>query len=143
MPPKRPAGGSIRFGRRVARARHAHKLTAEQLAARLGVAKNTVYSWERGETAPHPARLVALAEVLELDVDELETLINQKPPPNPLVTAQASEALPVVTTTEGGTFTLEISGIKVNVPVQTVPIHVWVTIGDIEAGVDDKPRQRT
>jgi len=142
MPPKRPVGGDSLFSKRISRARHALKLTAEQLGERVGVAKNTVYSWERGETIPHRGRRAVVAEVLQLDVEELESLITRDDHERPTSISSVGSALPVAAEiVTGGIFTLEISGIRVNVPVQTVPIYVRVAIGPIESEVTKEPRR--
>ena len=46
-------------------------LTQEQLAERLGVSRQTVAKWESGETAPDLSNGAALAEALDVSLDEL------------------------------------------------------------------------
>lgn len=48
-----------------------HGLTGLQVAARVGVNPSTVRNWLAGRTAPTPAKLAALAQVLELNVRDL------------------------------------------------------------------------
>ena len=46
-------------------------LTQEQLAERLGVSRQTVAKWESGETAPDLSNGAALADALDVSLDEL------------------------------------------------------------------------
>lgn len=51
--------------------RRACGLTQEQLAEALGVSRQTVAKWESGETSPDLAHGAALAEALEVSLDDL------------------------------------------------------------------------
>lgn len=51
--------------------RKLHKLSQEQVAARLGVSRQAVAKWEMGETAPDIHNCVALAQLYDVSVDEL------------------------------------------------------------------------
>lgn len=51
--------------------RKARGLSQEELAARLGVVRQTVSKWERGYSVPDAELLIKLAEVLEVSVAEL------------------------------------------------------------------------
>lgn len=46
-------------------------LTQEQLAERLGVSRQTIAKWESGETAPDLSNGAALADALDVSLDEL------------------------------------------------------------------------
>lgn len=58
-------------------ARKAAGFTQEELAARLGVERSTVYRWESGETAPLPMLRPGLARLLRLDNDQLAALLGE------------------------------------------------------------------
>lgn len=46
-------------------------LTLEELAEKLGVSRQTVAKWERGETVPDIENCIALAEIYDVTVDSL------------------------------------------------------------------------
>jgi transcriptional regulator with XRE-family HTH domain len=52
-------------------ARIAAGLSQGALAAAVGVTQPAVWSWERGVTAPHVSRLMAIADTLDIDVADL------------------------------------------------------------------------
>jgi len=67
------------FGRNLRRIRLATGLTQTQLASRLGHSNNSqVAKWESGRSAPRPATISRVAQVLEV---ERFDLVRQDPPP--------------------------------------------------------------
>lgn len=58
-------------GENIAKARKQHNLTQDQLAEQLGVTRQTVSKWELDEGYPETAKLVKLADVLDVTCDEL------------------------------------------------------------------------
>jgi transcriptional regulator with XRE-family HTH domain len=50
-------------------------LSVEQVARAVGVDRKTVWRWETGESTPYLRQRPALAEVLELSLDEIEQLL--------------------------------------------------------------------
>lgn len=54
-------------------------LGQEQVAARLGVRQQTVSRWEKGLAMPRPARVVELAELLEVDARWLHRVAGYLP----------------------------------------------------------------
>jgi transcriptional regulator with XRE-family HTH domain len=46
-------------------------MSAPDLAERLGVTRQTIYRWERGEDIPHPDRQAEVAEILGVPWAEL------------------------------------------------------------------------
>lgn len=59
------------FYQRLARLRIEHGLSQEQLSAELGVSRQAISKWERGESTPDTNNLIALAEVYGMTLDEL------------------------------------------------------------------------
>ncbi|HUQ14043.1 MAG TPA: helix-turn-helix transcriptional regulator [Novosphingobium sp.] len=59
------------LGARLQRLRKARGLSLDQLAARLGVSKPTIWAWEHGRARPIESRIEALAEALEVERSEL------------------------------------------------------------------------
>jgi len=60
-----------RLGRLLASKRLAKGLTQEQMAERLGVEQETISRFERGATLPPLARLLEIADILGVALDEL------------------------------------------------------------------------
>jgi len=60
-----------KFGKRLRRLRRNMDLTQEDLAERVGVSVTFIGQMERGENAPSFETLEKLAQVLEVEVDEL------------------------------------------------------------------------
>ena len=59
------------ISRNIQAARKALGLTQEDLAGRLGVARQTVAKWESGESLPDLENAYALAKLLGVSVDDL------------------------------------------------------------------------
>ena len=55
------------------------RIGQESLAASLGVSQQTVSRWEKGLAIPRPARVVDLADVLQLDSAHLHRLAGYLP----------------------------------------------------------------
>lgn len=60
-----------RIGRRIAQLRKRRRWSRRHLARRLGVSPKTIGNWELGRNQPAVPLLVALAETLEVSVDQL------------------------------------------------------------------------
>jgi len=67
----RPKSLTAAMGERILRLRKRWQWSQGELAERLGVTRERVGNWERGENAPPVEALVALGEVLRVSVDEL------------------------------------------------------------------------
>ena len=67
----RPKSLTVVMGERILRLRKRWQWSQGELAERLGVTRERVGNWERGENAPPVEALVALGEVLRVSVDEL------------------------------------------------------------------------
>ena len=63
-------------GKRAKELRENAKLTQQELAIRVGVARQTIVSWEKGAFSPDSENLHALAKALEISVSEL---LNEQP----------------------------------------------------------------
>ena len=61
----------MEIAKRLATLRRAHGLSQEELAARLGVSRQAVSKWERAESSPDTANLIALARLYAISLDEL------------------------------------------------------------------------
>ena len=67
----RPKSLTAAMGERILQLRKRRQWSQGELAERLGVTRERVGNWERGEKAPPVEALVALGEVLRVSVDEL------------------------------------------------------------------------
>jgi transcriptional regulator with XRE-family HTH domain len=61
----------MKFGRRILRLRQAKGWSRLELARRIGVSRERLGYWERGEHAPSLAGLAALGKELGVPIDEL------------------------------------------------------------------------
>ena len=59
------------IGKNITELRKQHNLTQEQLAEKCGVSRQAVTKWESGESEPNIERLVVLADVFQVSVDEI------------------------------------------------------------------------
>lgn len=58
-------------GNRIATLRKSKDMTQQGLADKLGISFQAVSNWERGESMPDISKLVELAQILDVSVDEL------------------------------------------------------------------------
>lgn len=56
---------------RLVELRKAYGYSQEALSERLGVSRQAISKWERGESSPDTDNLIALAEVYEISIDDL------------------------------------------------------------------------
>ena len=66
-------------------------MTQDDLAEKLGVSRQSVSKWENGECMPDSEKLIKLAEVLEISLDELTGRAERKPAPASQAPAAAPE----------------------------------------------------
>ena len=59
------------LGERIKDRRTAHGLTQEILAQEMGVSRQAVAKWESGQSAPSSEKLIALAKLFHIPLDEL------------------------------------------------------------------------
>lgn len=59
------------IGQAIRKARKAKGYTLEKLADKAGITFTTIGHWERGETSPNVVPLMAVADVLNITLDEL------------------------------------------------------------------------
>lgn len=64
---------NIEIADRLCELRKNSKLSQEQLAEKLGVSRQAVSKWERGEASPDTDNLIALADVYDVSIDEILT----------------------------------------------------------------------
>ena len=57
----------VEVGVRVKQLRKAREMTLREVGMKLGVAANTVNRWERGESSPTRANLVAMSDLFAVD----------------------------------------------------------------------------
>jgi transcriptional regulator with XRE-family HTH domain len=60
-----------RIANRLQRLRTKHGLSQEELAGKIGISRQAVSKWERGESSPDTDNLLALATVYDLTIDEM------------------------------------------------------------------------
>jgi transcriptional regulator with XRE-family HTH domain len=61
----------MEFSTKLKEQRTAHKLSQEQLAAKLHIARQSISKWERSEAYPSIGMLLQLSELFDISVDEL------------------------------------------------------------------------
>jgi transcriptional regulator with XRE-family HTH domain len=59
------------IGEQLRRARQKHQLSQEQIAEMLGVSRQTISNWETSKSYPDVERVMRLAEIYHLSLDEL------------------------------------------------------------------------
>lgn len=59
------------FSTKLKEQRTAHKLSQEQLADKLHIARQSISKWERGEAYPSIGMLLQLSELFDVSVDDL------------------------------------------------------------------------
>lgn len=59
------------MGNRIAEARKKKGYTQEYVALILGISRQAVYKWEKDQSRPDTTNLIALAELLDVTVDDL------------------------------------------------------------------------
>ena len=59
------------LGEKIKERRTAHGLTQEMLAQEMGVSRQAVAKWESGQSAPSSEKLIALAKLFHISLDEL------------------------------------------------------------------------
>lgn len=64
---------NIEVANRLCELRKSKKLSQEQLAEKIGVSRQAVSKWERGEASPDTDNLIALAEIYDVSIDEILT----------------------------------------------------------------------
>lgn len=62
---------TIEMANRLCSYRKAHRLSQEELAARIGVSRQAVSKWERAESAPDTDNLILLAQLYGVTLDAL------------------------------------------------------------------------
>ena len=70
--------GKMRIGANIQVTRQAAGLTQEQLAAAVGVSRQTVAKWESGETSPDLEHAAALADALGCTLDALANFDSER-----------------------------------------------------------------
>ena len=59
------------LGETIKEQRTAHGLSQETLAEAMGVSRQAVTKWEAGQSAPSSEKLIALAKLFHISLDEL------------------------------------------------------------------------
>jgi transcriptional regulator with XRE-family HTH domain len=77
------------FGRRIALRRSERGWTRVELAKELGISRERLAKWERGENGPSPLLLIRLRAALGMSIDELMT--GQRPEPGAMTDEQKRE----------------------------------------------------
>ena len=62
---------TLEMANRLVQLRKDHELSQEELAERLGVSRQAVSKWERGESSPDTDNLIALSGLYQISLDEL------------------------------------------------------------------------
>lgn len=62
---------TIEIANRLVELRKKHNLSQEELAEKLGVSRQAISKWERGEASPDTDNLIELAKIYNVSIDEL------------------------------------------------------------------------
>lgn len=63
--------GEMKFNEKLITLRKSKKLSQEDLANELGVARQTISKWELGETTPEMDKLIKISEIFKISLDDL------------------------------------------------------------------------
>ena len=61
----------MKFNEKLIMLRKQHNLSQEQVAEKLGVARQTISKWELGETTPEMDKLIIISKLYDITLDEL------------------------------------------------------------------------
>ena len=61
----------MKFNEKLVMLRKQHNLSQEQVAEKLGVARQTISKWELGETTPEMDKIIIMSELYNITLDEL------------------------------------------------------------------------
>lgn len=61
----------MKFNEKLVMLRKQYNLSQEQVAEKLGVARQTISKWELGETTPEMDKLILISEIYNITLDEL------------------------------------------------------------------------
>ena len=61
----------MKFGEKLIRLRRKNGMSQEQLAAEIGITRQSVSKWESGSTLPELAKLIVISELFDVSVDYL------------------------------------------------------------------------
>ena len=61
----------MKFNEKLIMLRKQHNLSQEQVAEKLGVARQTISKWELGETTPEMDKLIVISKLYNITLDEL------------------------------------------------------------------------
>ena len=100
--------------------RKANGYSQEELADKIGVSRQAVSKWERGESSPDTENLIALSRLYGITIDELINNDFQPKDSEPSVTAEAKDIVSIgkdginVESAEGDKVHIGFDGIRVN-----------------------------
>jgi len=67
------------FSQNLQKLRAEKNISQEQLADKIGVSRQSISAWESGKSSPELEKLIALSELFEISLDELnQRNFNQK-----------------------------------------------------------------
>jgi len=66
-----PVEAQMSIGENIRRKREASKVSQKALAEALGIAENTIASWEKGKNIPPSDRVIGIARFLKCSTDEI------------------------------------------------------------------------
>ena len=64
---------NIEIANRLTQLRKENNLSQEELAAKIGVSRQAISNWERGEASPDTDNLILLAQIYQKTIDEIVT----------------------------------------------------------------------
>ena len=70
----------MNLGKKIAELRKKNNLSQEELAEKVGVARQTISKWEIGDTTPDINQVKIISKIFNISIDELEKIVQDIDP---------------------------------------------------------------
>ena len=129
---------TIELGNRLAQLRKEKGLSQEELADKLGVSRQAVSKWERGEASPDTDNLIELAKIYGVSLDELvgnTTQPKEEKKEEEPKQEEKTESKGIHVSDESGSVRIDKTGIHIN---DKDDGEVHITKNGVEVEVEEK-----